>query len=152
MIKLRSTIELRTSILIEAPVQNVWRLLSDLQGMGSWNPYILKAEGNLKEGESLEITACPPRSYCRTFQPIIIKVNPPFELRWVWSPTVPCVFRGEHIFELSTQGPKKCVFVHRELFSGLFMWFHRIFRYDDTRRGFIAFNNALKLIAEGTNP
>ncbi len=53
-------LKLHTEIIIEAPVNYVWQVLSDFAKYKDWNPFILSVTGNLIVGEKLTIKIKPP--------------------------------------------------------------------------------------------
>ena len=136
--------KLLTSILIPAPRECVWRVLTDFEGYPKWNPYVRRIRGELRLGQTLEVTVSPPGGMARTFSPTVTCVQPETEFRWAWGMGSPWLFLGEHIFTLKTEASKQTRFIHHEDFTGCLTFLHRIFRYEVTRSGFEAMNVALQ--------
>jgi hypothetical protein len=47
-------------VTIDAPVDAVWRTLTDLAAYSQWNPFITSAAGTVRRGERLNLTIQPP--------------------------------------------------------------------------------------------
>jgi uncharacterized protein YndB with AHSA1/START domain len=45
--------ELRTEVTINAPAERVWELLTDFGSFPDWNPFMLRARGEVGVGEKL---------------------------------------------------------------------------------------------------
>ena len=48
--------QIQTEILINAPIEKVWAILTDLHAYAEWNPFIRKIEGNLQLDSQLTVT------------------------------------------------------------------------------------------------
>jgi hypothetical protein len=140
--------ELRTGILIEAPPERVWELLTDFEGMPGWNPFITEISGELVEGERIRVHLKPPESKGMTLKPRLVRVEPGKELRWIGHLGIPGLFDGEHIFEIGGLPQGNTRFVQREEFKGLFAGLILRSIGDDTLQGFAGMNEALKERAE----
>lgn len=138
---------LETDILIDAPPDEVWRILSDFARYPEWNPFIVSISGAAKPGRSLRVTLEPPGRKPMTFRPVVKSAVPGREFRWLGRMFVPGIFDGHHQFVLedTDQGTR---FVHRESFSGLLAGFVLRTMGEAIRKGFIQMNEALKERAE----
>lgn len=105
--------------------------------------------GAMTVGSSLSVTVSPPGGMSRTFEPAVTRVEPERAFAWAWAMWRPALFIGEHIFELEDHGQDRTRLVHREEFSGLITPLHRLSRFEVTRRGFEAMNQALAQRAVG---
>jgi hypothetical protein len=140
--------ELRTEILIDAEPDRVWDVLTDVDAMGDWNPFIAEVEKNFEEGERMRIVLNQPNRWQMTIKPKVLEVDPGRELRWLGHMGVPGLFDGEHIFELHPAGERSTRFVQREEFGGLLVPVFWRMLETDTRQGFEDMNAALKHRAE----
>lgn len=140
-------IELVTEAVIGAPRSVVWDILADWPRYGEWNPYVREISGTMTNGALLSVTVSPPGGMSRTFRPIVTRVEPGRAFAWAWAMWRPALFIGEHIFELEDLADDNTRLIHREEFSGLITPLHRLTRFEVTRRGFEAMNQALKLRA-----
>lgn len=136
--------ELRTEIHIQAPVEKVWKVLTDVEKYPQWNPFIKSFQGNLVEGEIIQVELQPADKNPMTMRPQIILVQKERELRWKGRMFLPGIFDGEHIFELTVLENQTTRFIHREKFSGVMVPFLKKMIDNNTRRSFEMMNQRLK--------
>lgn len=136
--------EVTTEIAIHASADAVWDVLTDLRRFGDWNPFIPKAEGEVKEGARLEVRIEPPGGTGMTFRPKVTQVRAGRELRWLGHLWIPGLFDGEHIFEIEPTEEGAVRFVQRERFKGLLVPLLWRSLERSTRQGFEEMNRALK--------
>jgi hypothetical protein len=139
--------ELRHDIDIDAAPSAVWSVLTATAEYPSWNPFILRLEGQLREGERLGVRIQPSGGRPMNFKPTVLAVKPDRELRWLGHLLVPGLFDGEHRFLLEEAGEGRTRFTQAERFTGLLV---PLFRgtLDKTEAGFGQMNEALKRKAE----
>ena len=142
--------ELRTEIEIQSSAKRVWQLLTDFASFPQWNPFIRQANGEVKVGAGLVIHLQPSGASGMTFKPIVLKVEPNHELRWLGRLLMPGLFDGEHTFTIETLAANRVRFTQREVFTGLLVPLFARSLDADTRRGFEEMNQALKSRAEQT--
>ncbi len=140
--------ELHTEIEIQASDKRVWQLLTDFASFPEWNPFIRQAKGEVKVGARLEVHIQPSGASGMTFKPVVLKVEPNRELRWIGRLLMPGLFDGEHIFTIETLDTNRVRFTQREVFTGLLVPLFARSLDKDTRRGFEEMNQALKSQAE----
>jgi hypothetical protein len=140
--------ELRTEIEIQVSAERVWQLLTDFPSFPQWNPFIRKANGNIRVGERLLVNIQPSGASGMTFRPTVLKAEPGRELRWIGHLLLPGLFDGEHIFTIEPLGDGRVRFTQREVFTGLLVPLFARGLDTDTRRGFEEMNRALKVRAE----
>jgi hypothetical protein len=139
--------ELRSEIVIAAPPELVWELLTDFDSYPSWNPFIRSIAVRPAEGETLEARIGPPGGRVMRFRPTVLKAEAPRELRWLGRLFLPGVFDGEHIFTIEPSADGGSRFVQRERFTGILVpLVGGMLR--KTEQGFVAMNQALKQRAE----
>lgn len=100
---------------IEAPIETVWRLLTDASTYANWNPTVISIDGPIELGGTVTLvsTVNPKRS----FDLDVVEMSPP--KRMVWSDGMPLgLFRGDRTYELSEDGGAT-TFVMTEEYSGL---------------------------------
>jgi hypothetical protein len=141
--------EIYTEIEIKSSAKVVWRILTDFANYPSWNPFIPKAEGELREGALLRIEIKPPGRKAQDYCVKILKIEEGREFRWLGHFHMPGLIDGEHLFEINAVGKDNIHFVQREYFSGILVpltW--KSFLNTYLRRGFDELNQSLKKIAE----
>ena len=142
--------ELRTEIEIQASDKQVWQLLTDFASFPQWNPFIREAKGEAKVGARPVIHLQPSGASAMTFKPIVLKVEPNRELRWLGRLLMPGLFDGAHTFTIETLDANRVRFTQAEVFTGLLVPLFARSLDTDTRRGFEEMNQALKSRAERT--
>jgi hypothetical protein len=140
--------EIRTQTEINATAGRVWQVLTDFAAFPRWNPFIRQARGELREGARLEVVLQPPGHGAMTFRPVLLRVDPPRELRWRGRLWLSALFSGEHVFSIEPLAAGTVRFVQREEFRGVLVPLLWRSLNCDTRRGFDEMNRALKRLAE----
>ena len=138
---------IHTEIGIGAPAMAVWAILTDTAKWHEWNPF-MKLAGKLAVGERLAVEIKPPGKSAMTFKPIVTKLEPGRELRWLGHLGVRGIFDGEHGFRVVPEDVGRCRFEHFESFGGLLSGPILWMAGEATRAGFEAMNRALKARAE----
>lgn len=143
--------ELRTEIIIQAPIEEVWKILMDFDRYPEWNPFVISILGKAKLRERLKVTLLNPNGKPTTFQPKVTLLKEHQVFGWLGSLWIVGLFDGHHTFEMQDIGPGKCRFLHREEFSGLLV--PLFWKLIDTkvRAGFEAMNEKLKVLAEAVS-
>jgi len=139
--------ELTHEIEIDAPPDEVWRVLADTDRYGEWNPFITSLRGELRDGAKLEVRIAPPGGKAMTFRPTVLTAVPGRELRWLGRLLVPGLFDGEHRLVLEPLVEGRTRFVQSERFSGVVV---RMLAgtLEKTRLGFHEMNQALRAEVE----
>ena len=136
-----------SSIVISAPQERVWAILTDFAAYPEWNPFMQSISGPLKVGERLSVRIQPPGGKSMSFRPKILIVKPNQELRWMGRLILPGLFDGEHYFQL-TPAKDRTLLKQGENFSGLIVQLMGSSTFEQTGRGFAGMNEALKKRAE----
>lgn len=142
------TREITTSIEIDAPPERVWEVLVDFDHYPDWNPF-MRIAGRANEGATLVVHLTPPGGRESVFEPDVTRCEKHRELRWLGHLVVPGVFDGEHQFHLEPlDGGTRTRFEHAETFSGILAGLVLRFVGDETKAGFEAMNEAMKIRVE----
>ncbi|MCI5077874.1 SRPBCC domain-containing protein [Oricola sp.] len=144
--KQASAMDIHTDILIHAAPDEVWSVLADNRRYGEWNPYHVEVEGTLAEGETLDLKIDKPDGTQVAIRPHVMRVVENREL--VWGGGIRGLFRGVHVFELQSVGPRCTRLIQRESFDGIFVRFASLGGIED---GYNRMNQALKRRVEGGN-
>ena len=109
--------EIQTEIKINAPAEKVWEILTDFESFPSWNPFVVRVQGDAKVDEALKLDVQLPKSRMLKLKADVLKVEPNKELRWAGGAPLNS-FRGEHYYIIESSGENKIRFIHGEHFSG----------------------------------
>ena len=102
---------------IDAPVDEVWAVLADTERYPEWNPYHVRVEGSLEQGEKLEVEVHKPNGNELVIHPKVQVLDPGREL--TWGGGVPGIFTGRHVFRLEPLPDGRTRLVHEESFRGI---------------------------------
>jgi hypothetical protein len=87
---------LHAAIEIDAPTESVWQVVSDFVRYADWNPFIVRAAGEPRVGERLDITIAAPGMKPVSFRPRVLDVEPGRLIRWKGEFKLPGLFDGRH--------------------------------------------------------
>jgi len=135
--------EIQTEIIIDAPKEKVWAVLTNFERFPQWNPFVIKLTGKPQAGARLEATLQPAGQKPTVFKPVVQQCQKNEKLSWLGSMPLN-MFNGYHYFNIEEIDNHKIKFIHGEKFTG---WLSGpILKKvgDATREGFIAMNKALK--------
>ncbi|MGD0680281.1 MAG: SRPBCC domain-containing protein [Polyangiaceae bacterium] len=136
---------MRSEIDIQASPQHVWRVLTDIESYPEWNPFFVKARGDLHEGRSLDLVMQPVGKSQQSFSPTILQIDPERQLVWRGRLWIPMLFDGTHHFIVEPRAGGGSHFVQYEDFSGIFVPF---VGFEPFRQGWEKMNASLKKRAE----
>lgn len=139
---------LHTEIEINAPVNIVWKILTDFQSYPDWNPFIRSFDSDPEPGRQFSVTIQPTGKKPMTFKPVCLSLLPEKEFRWMGHLFIKRLFDGEHIFELKKLDDNRTLLIQRENFRGILV--PLLWKQIDTstRSGFEKMNQKLKHRAE----
>lgn len=113
--------EVRAEADIDAPVEDIWEVLTDFESYPEWNPFIVSAEGEARVDAKLTNVMNNDGS-TTTFNPTVLVANG-HELRWIGRFGVPGLVDGEHYFLLEDIGDGRTRLVQGETFTGILVPF-----------------------------
>jgi hypothetical protein len=135
---------------IQAPPDAVWRVLTDTDAYGRWNPFITEFVGPLRVGQRVAVTIHAGKK-TRTFHPTVVAVEAQNLIRWRGRLGPPGIFDGDHELKLEPTADGGTRFTQRETFTGVLIPFmNGVLK--DTDAGFRAMNAALRIRSESTQP
>ena len=143
--------EIEESVEIAASPSEVWWQLTNFELYPEWNPFITRADGELREGARLSVTVDPDALPPFAMRPKLTVVDPERQLRWRGRMGLPNLFDGEHIFMIESVGIDRVRFTQRERFSGIFVPGALALIADALRRSFTAMNERLRQRAEAAH-
>ena len=110
---------LHASIDIEAPAERVWAVVIDFPRYREWNPFIVKAAGEPRVGERLDVTIVAAGMKPVSFKPRVLEVDPGRLIRWKGVLWVPGLFDGRHALSVESLPGDHCRFTTHEDVSGI---------------------------------
>ncbi|WP_094226593.1 SRPBCC domain-containing protein [Methanolobus psychrotolerans] len=140
-----------TDIIIEAPINEVWDLLTDFDRFEIWNPFITSIKGKLEPGSKLDVHMQPTGMKGTNLNPVITKVEPVNEYRWTGHLWFKGIFDGEHVFRLEELENNRTRLIQCERFRGILAPLILYFIGEKTREGFENMNASLKKECEKIN-
>jgi hypothetical protein len=136
--------QIYTEIEINAPINNVWNILTEFDKYPSWNPFIKSINGEVKEGSIFKVTLQQPGSKPITLSPRCLKFEKESEFRWLGHLLFPGLFDGEHIFILEKLDTNKTKLIQKENFKGILVPLLWKQLNTKTRNGFELMNQKIK--------
>jgi hypothetical protein len=115
------TIESRVTI--QASPQTVWKVLTDFAEYSRWNPYIVKARGEPREGSSLALQLDRAEGDVQSVEPEVSIVKQGRKIRWQSRTLVPGIDDREYEAIIEPTGEGQVRFVQRTRFEGLLVPF-----------------------------
>src|ERR1041384_8235953 len=87
---------MEAKIEIKASGSLVWRALTELEAYPEWNPYFVKAHGEVRPDTKLKLTMRPEGKDPIDFEPRVLEVDEGHRLVWRGRLIMPGVFDGTH--------------------------------------------------------
>lgn len=137
--------EIRTSIVIDAPAFSVWNLLTDLASYSRWNPFITRIKGELKQGGRLDMEMKLEKIIA--IDPVIQDVQLERQISWLDKSTG-SLFVAEHRLEIQTLAYDRVTFFQIASFTGPIVSLVEKELETGFRKGLEEMNAALKKVAE----
>ena len=137
---------IETNIVIDAPIEVVWRAFIEFENYDRWNPF-LKVEGKPILGERLQIEI-DLNGKVSKFKPKVVAFEENRRFEWRGSFLNKRVFGGHHYFKFKPVSEYQTELIHGENFSGILR--RPILKKigTETEKGFVNMNEALKEHAE----
>lgn len=140
--------EVKNTIDIQAPVESVWRVLSDFPHYRDWNPFIVNVSGKMVQQSPLAVTIKPAIGGTMDFNLLLQSANPPLDMIWLGQTLLPKLLDGRHYFQVDSIDENSSRFTQGETYNGLFLFFAWPFLRWSVSRSFRDMNKALKTRAE----
>lgn len=137
-----------TDIIIDAPAKKVWDILTDFENFEKWNPFLHIKTGKAETGSKLKVRFHIPGSKVMEIEPVIVKIKPIHELRWVGKLWMKGLFDGEHVFRIEVLEENRTRFIQCERFRGIFTSLFIHLMGKKVENGFENMNESLKSESE----
>jgi hypothetical protein len=135
--------EINNQVQINAPVDQVWKVLTDFDRFHEWNPVIRRVEGDLAVGRPVVMTVNSPTGE-RQWRLRISRLDAGREFAWRFSERHPLLYRGEHTFWVGPIDEHTTRYIDRETFQGFLVPSRRHALGTQTKAGMVAMGDALK--------
>ena len=112
---------IKSEIIIDAPSEEVWKVLMNHEAYPEWNPFIKKITGSTKPGDYLETTLQTEGNDPMNFKPLVLKNQFSQEFRWKGKLGIKGIFDGEHYFILEEITPNQTQVYTRRKFHRTFI-------------------------------
>jgi hypothetical protein len=133
---------IRTTIVVDAPIDAVWRVIQDFASYKEWNPFVVGIAGEQRVGAGLDVRISLG-GRAMQFGPQVVEWQPGRSLRWRGRVLAGWLFSGEHGLAVEPLSEGRTRFVHDEVFRGIAVPFMPgMLR--KTEQGFQSMNVALK--------
>jgi hypothetical protein len=130
----------RDAVVVEAPRERIWSLLTEFDAYRDWNPYITRASGSALEGATVDLHAEPQGEDAEDLTAKVLIVHPRRKLEWQTRKFAPGVLDHEQIFRVIPAGPNRWRIVQEARFEGVLALFVDL---DGERRGLALMLQAL---------
>lgn len=111
--------EIQAKVHILAPIDQVWKVITDFDNWKDWNPTIKQVSGEASIGSKLTITMCGKDDKDgQKYQPTVLEVDPLNRFRWRVKMMGGFIFTNDRVFELKEKDGGTEL-INMERFSGL---------------------------------
>ena len=114
---------LHAAVEIDAPAERVWQIVIDFAQYSDWNPFIVRAAGEPRVGERLDITIAAPDMKPVSFRPRVLDVEPGRLIRWKGEFKLPGLFDGRHALIVDPLDHGRSRFTTHEDVTGILLPF-----------------------------
>ena len=139
--------KIETSVVIDAAQEKVWKEFIRFDNYEHWNPFIRNIKGTLHLHRKIRVEV----KGMKQFNAKIIAFEPKRQLAWYGKLLVPGLFDGRHSFELIANIEESTTFIQKERFLGLLIPLFKGKMEQDTKKGFMNMNLALKKLVENSD-
>jgi hypothetical protein len=133
-----------TQVVINAPSDKVRAIVVDYGAYPTWNPFVVKVDGDMSAGKDVWVTVHPVGQAQITGLGHVLASDPD-RIAWSGHLGFPGVFSGVHTFLIEADGPNRTIFSNNEKMRGLSILFYD---FKPTEAAFLTMNQALKQRAE----
>lgn len=115
----RPSTTIASEVTVEAPVETVWRILTDFESYERWNPLVTSVAGEARLGAELDIALEPPDSDRQELSSEITILRPNRKLAWMSRQLLPGVSDREYEVILEPLGDDFVRVVMHKRFEGI---------------------------------
>ena len=107
----------RAEVEIDAPIERVWRILTDVDGYGAWNPFTPRVETTLRIGDPVHLYV-RLRGERLTHRVEHVTRNQPYSLGWEMKMGARLLLHGERVQRLTPRDAQRTHYLSEDTFGG----------------------------------
>lgn len=144
-------LEIKSEVLIKAPVEAVWEVVTNMKNYSDWNSQISLLNGKVEVGQKIRIRYKPLFYKSFTVKPCIHQHKPLRSFGWKGFTRLPKMLNGEYVFDLKELGEEATQLRYTQRYSGLLSFLLPRFEvFKDARKSCIKMNAEIKKRVEET--
>lgn len=143
--------EIRTEISLEAPVDRVWELVSDVTLYQHWNPLFRLVSGRMHLDEQLELMVNLPQMDPFTIRPMLLSIVPATKIYWQYIWLNKALLTWDYCTVLEEIDSNQLKYVQKSRFGGLLGPLFSLGMSKSIAEGMENLNKALKRWGEKGN-
>jgi uncharacterized protein YndB with AHSA1/START domain len=133
---------------IEAPAEGVWRVLTDFEAYGEWNPFVVAAKSRLEVGAAMDMRVRVLPFMTQSQREWITSVEPGVGFCYGLAPRGAGALSSERCHRITAEGPNRCRYESRFAIDGWLSGIIGGLLGRQLRRGFTEMSAAVKARAE----
>ena len=133
---------------IAAPAEVVWRVLTDFERYGEWNPFVIEAHCALEVGSAMDMRVRVLPFIVQGQREWVTKVEPGRGFCYGLPPSAGGALRSDRCHVITPEGPDRCRYVSRFAIEGWLSGVVRLMFGSRLRRGFTGMSAGVKARAE----
>jgi len=141
-----TTGEVRTEVIINAPIDSVWKMLISIEKYPEWNPFICEVKGKFKVKSFLKFKMKTQDGTIKKFSAKLLVLNK--NESFAWGGSLLFLFKAKHYFLLNAIDPNTTKLVQGEYWKGLFGKAYGKKVYQSACYNFNAMNEKMKDVLE----
>lgn len=135
---------IKTEVIINAPLEKVWAVLTDFEAFEQWNPFIRAIKGTAVMGEKIIVTVQPKGQKPMSFKARVLSHKPNDEFIWQGILGMRGLFNGKYSLSVEVINDTQTRFIQNEIFTGLLVTLFWGKIGESAKLGFEEMNQALK--------
>jgi hypothetical protein len=139
---------IETSIVIQAPVEHVWAILTDIDNYRNWNPFIVDVCGQLLEGQKIQFHKAMRGGAIPNYSRVDVFNAENHRLCWTTTYIHALFFRTMNSFTLEALDEKSACLIQVESQQGFVSILSLPSMLHSLRSSMVSMNKALKRHAE----
>jgi hypothetical protein len=143
-----TTIIRADNVIIDAPLEKVWRALVDVENYPAWNPFTMRVETTFVVGEPAILYVTMNEHHRRIQREVITVFEPQHAFAWASIMGAPFILKANRWQIVEPLNDSRTSYRTYETFDGLLVPLVMALYRRDVQRGFDAVGSALKQYVE----